>query len=138
MPTTRSKKRNHAIAIEPAILDQAATMTSSTSTAKLFSPWVIANGKIKLSHRVVMAPMTRNRGVPLRKGTPEEPNRTWLADDLVAEYYQQRASKGGLLITEGIPPSIEVMTLCLLTCTLLTSDRQVQCPTSLVYFMRRK
>jgi 2,4-dienoyl-CoA reductase-like NADH-dependent reductase (Old Yellow Enzyme family) len=76
--------------------------------AKLFKPLCIADGKIELSHRVILAPMTRNRGVPLTEGTPEEPNRTWLPDDLVAKYYTQRASKGGLLITEGIPPSIEV------------------------------
>ncbi|KDN69454.1 putative NADH:flavin oxidoreductase/NADH oxidase [Colletotrichum sublineola] len=54
-----------------------------------------------------MAPMTRNRGVPLTKGTPETPNRVWLPDDVVARYYAQRASQGGLLITEGIPPSLE-------------------------------
>jgi 2,4-dienoyl-CoA reductase-like NADH-dependent reductase (Old Yellow Enzyme family) len=76
--------------------------------AKLFKPLFIADGKIELSHRVVLAPMTRNRGIPLADGTPEAPNRIWLADDLVAEYYTQRASEGGLLITEGIPPSIEV------------------------------
>ncbi|OLN96824.1 Artemisinic aldehyde Delta(11(13)) reductase [Colletotrichum chlorophyti] len=54
-----------------------------------------------------MAPMTRNRGVPLSEGTPENPNRVWLPDDVVALYYAQRASRGGLLITEGIPPSLE-------------------------------
>jgi 2,4-dienoyl-CoA reductase-like NADH-dependent reductase (Old Yellow Enzyme family) len=75
---------------------------------KLFQPLSIANGKIRLGHRVIMAPMTRNRGIPLEDGTPEAPNRIWIADDLVAEYYTQRASEGGLLITEGIPPSIEV------------------------------
>ncbi|KAI0176925.1 NADH:flavin oxidoreductase/NADH oxidase [Pestalotiopsis sp. NC0098] len=75
--------------------------------AGLFTPLTIANGRIQLQHRVIMAPMTRNRGVPLTEGTPEAPNRTWLADDLVALYYGQRASPGGLLITEGIPPSIE-------------------------------
>jgi 2,4-dienoyl-CoA reductase-like NADH-dependent reductase (Old Yellow Enzyme family) len=75
---------------------------------KLFQPLLIADGKIRLSHRVVMAPMTRNRGVALEEGTPEAPNRIWIADELVAEYYTQRASEGGLLITEGIPPSIEV------------------------------
>lgn len=51
--------------------------------------------------------MTRNRGVPLTDGTPESPNRIWLVDDLHAKYYSQRASPGGLVITEGIPPSIE-------------------------------
>ncbi|KAH8201749.1 hypothetical protein TruAng_004101 [Truncatella angustata] len=77
------------------------------STEKLFTSLKIANGRIELKHRVIMAPMTRNRGVPLADGTSEHPNRTWLPDDLVALYYGQRASSGGLLITEGIPPSIE-------------------------------
>ncbi|TDZ33770.1 Flavin oxidoreductase hxnT [Colletotrichum spinosum] len=76
-------------------------------SSDLFQPLPIANGRITLQHRVVMAPMTRNRGVPLSDGTPESPNRTWLPDKLVALYYAQRASPGGLLITEGIPPSIE-------------------------------
>lgn len=55
-----------------------------------------------------MSPMTRNRGLPLTEGTPESPNRIWYPDELAAEYYSQRATEGGLLITEGIPPSIEV------------------------------
>ncbi|KAI5459678.1 NADH:flavin oxidoreductase/NADH oxidase [Mariannaea sp. PMI_226] len=49
-----------------------------------------------------MAPMTRNRGIPL-----EGVERTWVPDDVIALYYSQRASPGGLLITEGIPPSLE-------------------------------
>ncbi len=78
------------------------------AVAKLFTPLKIANGTIELEHRVILAPMTRNRGVPLSEGTEETPNRIWLADDLVALYYSQRASRGSLLITEGIPPSLEV------------------------------
>ena len=80
---------------------------SNMAVAKLFTPLKIANGTIELQHRVILAPMTRNRGVPLSEGTEETPNRIWLADDLVALYYSQRASRGGLLITEGIPPSLE-------------------------------
>jgi hypothetical protein len=105
-PTTRSNTRKKikqfALKITPKT-----TMISSTPTPKLFAPLRIADGKIELKHRVVMAPMTRNRGIPLAQGTKEAPNRTWLPDELVAEYYEQRASEGGLLITEGIPPSIE-------------------------------
>ncbi|KAK9792792.1 putative NADH:flavin oxidoreductase/NADH oxidase N-terminal domain-containing protein [Seiridium cardinale] len=77
------------------------------STEALFTPLKVANGRIELKHRIIMAPMTRNRGVPLAEGTLEAPNRIWLPDELVALYYGQRASPGGLLITEGIPPSIE-------------------------------
>ena len=77
--------------------------------SKLFQPLDISNGKIKLSHRVVHAPMTRNRGVPVNAtSTPENPNRTWYPGDLMVEYYRQRATPGGLIISEGIPPSLEV------------------------------
>ncbi|SDW59800.1 NADH:flavin oxidoreductase / NADH oxidase family protein [Arthrobacter sp. cf158] len=50
-------------------------------------------GRVDLSHRLALAPMTRNRSNP--DGTP---------GDLVAEYYRQRASLG-LIITEGTQPS---------------------------------
>lgn len=54
----------------------------------LFTP--ITAGKLRLQHRVVMAPATRmrteNGGVP---------------GDLMVEYYRQRASQGGLLIAEA-------------------------------------
>jgi 2,4-dienoyl-CoA reductase-like NADH-dependent reductase (Old Yellow Enzyme family) len=50
-------------------------------------------GRMRLPHRLAMAPMTRSRALP--DGTPSE---------LAAEYYSQRASLG-LLITEGTQPS---------------------------------
>ena len=40
--------------------------------------------------------------------TPENPNRIWVPGDLVVDYYAQRATDGGLMISEGIPPSLEV------------------------------
>jgi hypothetical protein len=44
--------------------------------------------------------MTRNRGTPLRAtSTAEHPNRDWIANDLIAKYYAQLATEGGLLIT---------------------------------------
>ncbi|KAL4977182.1 hypothetical protein BDW66DRAFT_159038 [Aspergillus desertorum] len=74
----------------------------------LFQPLAINNGKITLKHRVVHAPLTRNRGVPESPvSTPERPNRVWYPGDLVVEYYRQRATDGGLIISEGIPPSLE-------------------------------
>ena len=77
--------------------------------SKLFEPLAIGNGKIKLDHRVILAPLTRNRGTPLNKtSTADNPNRIWLPNDLMVEYYSQRTTKGGLLITEGVPPSLEV------------------------------
>ncbi|MDB4895676.1 MAG: 1,2-oxophytodienoate reductase [Firmicutes bacterium] len=58
---------------------------------KLWSPTTV--GRMTLSHRLAMAPMTRSRALP--DGTPHE---------LSAAYYAQRASLG-LLISEGTQPS---------------------------------
>ncbi|KAI1103313.1 FMN-linked oxidoreductase [Jackrogersella minutella] len=82
-------------------------MTSINSQSKLFQPLAIANGKITLKHRVVFAPLTRNRGTPYAESTPEKPNRVWIPNDLMAEQYAQRTTDGGLLISEAIPPSLE-------------------------------
>ena len=57
---------------------------------KLFESYSL--GPIELSNRIVMAPMTRSRAI----GN--------IPNDLMAEYYAQRAD-GGLLITEGTAPS---------------------------------
>ena len=67
---------------------------STLTHQKLFSP--IQIGVLKLSHRIVMAPLTR-----LRSQIPGD-----VPIDLMAEYYGQRASEGGLLISEGTPVSI--------------------------------
>jgi N-ethylmaleimide reductase len=56
--------------------------------SRLFEPFDL--GKIQLSNRVVMAPLTRRRA----------DNPALAADDMVALYYQQRAS-AGLIISEG-------------------------------------
>src|ERR1700738_3722428 len=61
--------------------------------SKLFSPVKI--GPYQLSHRVAMAPLTRMRSDP--GDIPSE---------LMVEYYVQRASKGGLIISEATPVSI--------------------------------
>ncbi|GAA5796789.1 hypothetical protein HPULCUR_002164 [Helicostylum pulchrum] len=58
------------------------------STRAIFSP--IKVGKNLLQHRVVLAPLTRFRAT-----TEAVPT------DLLVEYYKQRASEGGLLITEA-------------------------------------
>jgi N-ethylmaleimide reductase len=62
-------------------------------TAKLFTP--LRLGAHTLQHRVVLAPLTR-----MRAGT--EGN---VPTALNAEYYAQRTSPGGLLITEATPVS---------------------------------
>src|SRR5260221_6350889 len=56
---------------------------------KLFSPVQIA--PITLAHRVVMAPLTRSRS--LQPGD--------IPSDLMREYYTQRASEGGFIISEA-------------------------------------
>jgi N-ethylmaleimide reductase len=56
--------------------------------SKLFTPFKV--GGFTLSHRVVHAPMTRLRSEP--DDTPS---------GLMVEYYRQRASEGGLIITES-------------------------------------
>ena len=61
----------------------------SHPTLKLFSPFIL--GTITLRHRVVMAPLTR-----LRSDQPED-----IPGDLMAEYHAQRASPGGLIVTES-------------------------------------
>lgn len=62
-------------------------MTSSS----LWQPLTL--GRLELSHRLALAPMTRNRA-----------NLDGVPGELTAEYYGQRASLG-LLITEGTQPS---------------------------------
>jgi N-ethylmaleimide reductase len=60
---------------------------------KLFSTTEV--GPYWLSHRVVMAPLTRMRSDP---GD--------IPSDLMVQYYSQRASDGGLIISEATPVSI--------------------------------
>jgi N-ethylmaleimide reductase len=64
------------------------------SVNTLFSP--IRVGPLTLSHRVVMAPLTR-----LRSKIPGD-----VPVDLMAEYYAQRASERGLIISEGATVSV--------------------------------
>ncbi|MGV7241658.1 alkene reductase [Caballeronia sp. M23-90] len=61
---------------------------------RLFSKFEL--GPYQLSHRVVHAPMTRLRASP-----DDSPS------DMMVEYYRQRASAGGLLITESAHPSFD-------------------------------
>lgn len=61
--------------------------------SKLFSS--IHVGPVPLKHRVVMAPLTRSRAA-----MPGD-----VPSDLMVEYYSQRASDGGLIISEATPVS---------------------------------
>ncbi|WP_213715861.1 alkene reductase [Cedecea lapagei] len=67
----------------------------TTHVKDLFSP--LRAGRLSLQHRVVMAPLTRMR-VSGPEGAP---------DALNTEYYGQRASEGGLIITEATNISLQ-------------------------------
>jgi N-ethylmaleimide reductase len=60
-------------------------------SSSLFEPFTL--GKLPLKNRIVMSPMTRSRAVE-----------SSTANQLMAEYYAQRAG-AGLIITEGTSPS---------------------------------
>ena len=60
----------------------------------LFTPLTL--GPMHLKHRVVMAPLTRSRSI--------QPNS--VPGELMAEYYAQRASEGGLIISEATSVSM--------------------------------
>lgn len=60
--------------------------------SKLFTP--LTAGALSLGHRIVMAPLTRMRSDP-----GDRPN------GLMRDYYAQRASRGGLIVSEATPIS---------------------------------
>ena len=64
-------------------------MTSSTETSALFTP--VQVGRLTLSHRIVLAPLSRSRATKDHVHTK-----------LGVEYYTQRSSApGSLLVTEA-------------------------------------
>ena len=64
------------------------------ATNTLFTP--IQVGLMELKHRVVMGPLTRSRSV--------QPGN--IPGDLMLEYYSQRASDGGLIVSEATSISV--------------------------------
>jgi len=66
----------------------------TVSAGKLFTP--VKVGPMELKHRVVMSPLTRSRSVQ-----PGD-----IPGDLMREYYTQRASEGGFIISEATTISI--------------------------------
>lgn len=62
----------------------------------LFKPTQI--GRLQLEHKVVLAPLTRMRA-------PKEEDGVFVPGELNVEYYSQRASKGGFMLTEACPIS---------------------------------
>ncbi|KJE95285.1 NADH:flavin oxidoreductase/NADH oxidase [Capsaspora owczarzaki ATCC 30864] len=63
-------------------------MSAALQKLSLFTPTKL--GALNLAHRVVLAPLTRMRNSPDNVPQP-----------MAVEYYKQRASQGGLLITEA-------------------------------------
>src|SRR5271155_1531108 len=66
----------------------------TTRTQNLFTP--VQVGPFTLNHRVVMAPLTRSRSIQ-----PGD-----IPSDLMLEYYTQRATEGGLVISEATSISV--------------------------------
>ncbi|MEP5569677.1 MAG: alkene reductase [Halioglobus sp.] len=64
----------------------------------LFTP--LALGELRLRNRIVMAPMTRSRS-----------DDGAMPNDLMVEYYRQRAS-AGLIVTEGVAPNADGLGYC--------------------------
>ena len=81
-------------------------------TNSLFTP--LRLGGLSLDHRIVMAPLTRSRSIQ-PDGIP---------GDLMREYYEQRASAGGLIIGEAT--NISVTSRGWLGAPGLYTDAQVQ------------
>jgi N-ethylmaleimide reductase len=75
-------------------MDYKEIIVATPSVRKIFSPVQI--GAITLGHRIVMAPLTRSRSVQ-----PGD-----VPGDLMVEYYRQRASEGGLIISEATSISV--------------------------------
>lgn len=63
--------------------------------SKLFTPFTLGKKLLPVRNRFVMAPMTRSRADDVT-GEPT---------DLMGQYYAQRATEAGLIITEGTAPS---------------------------------
>ncbi|KAJ5736742.1 uncharacterized protein N7483_001867 [Penicillium malachiteum] len=71
-------------------------MGSIDSIGPLFQP--LSLGALSLKHRVIQAPCTRMRAT-------KESDGVFVPNDLNVEYYSQRASDGGLMLTEATPIS---------------------------------
>jgi len=94
---------------ETALLSKSVTRYSERA---LFMPLRV--GQILLKHRVIMAPLTRSRSIQ-----PDS-----IPGDLMVEYYAQRASDGGLIVTEAT--NISLTSRGWLGAPGLYTDRQVE------------
>ncbi len=74
--------------------DADASKASTPNIDVLFQP--IRVGDMSLPNRIVMAPLTRSRSVQPRS----------VPGQLMATYYEQRATDGGLIVTEATNVSL--------------------------------
>ena len=81
----------------------------------LFSP--IKVGPYDLSHRVVLAPMTR-----LRTIQPHD-----IPSPMMADFYGQRASEGGLEVIEGVSISIPARSYLIRNFLMLRTAWRMRC-----------
>jgi len=82
---------SHLVATMPAAITPPLSFVPLRDT-KLFSPLQL--GRLSLSHRIVQAPCTRMRGQEISRGV-------YVPMDRHVTYYEQRASAGGLQLTEA-------------------------------------
>lgn len=83
----------------------------------LFKPTQI--GRLQLEHKVVLAPLTRMRA-------PKEEDGVFVPGELNVEYYSQRASKGGFMLTEACPISRLVSYSILLCSRIELTDNRLR------------
>lgn len=89
------------------------TMGSIDTVGPLFQ--TLRLGAVSLSHRVIQAPCTRMRST-------KESDGVFVPNELNVEYYAQRASPGGLMLTEATPISRLVCTNASLVTALTNSS----------------
>jgi N-ethylmaleimide reductase len=87
-PLEKSSYESHN-AIAALRAEKSGQSAAGHSVSALFTPLQL--GQLLLKHRVVMAPLTRSRSVQ-----PDS-----IPGELMADYYAQRASDGGLIISEA-------------------------------------
>jgi hypothetical protein len=95
----------------------------------LFSPFKL--GPLNLEHRIVQAPLTRMRATKEQDGI-------FVPKELHVEYYSQRASKGGLQLTEATDISKYVCCTQLVKVSMLTCNRPADTQVYQVYFPNLK
>ena len=69
--------------------------------AKLFTPLPLADGTVTLKHRVYVQPRRESLTCSVMAPLTRQRSPGHVPTEIVGTYYEQRASPGGLLISEG-------------------------------------